>query len=411
MNNTTNKRYVIILIAVLILGGIAAMAKLYIVPKYFSASINEAIKQTSNEVKKQASGLEKSTEALPSRQIDFALNASAYNPNDITVISNFEKTEENVWQGGGVIDEKVYYEGARSMSLISVDRNYTNISLEKKLDLSNMEQIEFMLHVTDADAFETVIMDFGDLDFKNYYRYTLSNLKNGWNLIQIPKGKFILAKAEDSTFDWSNVEKTRFYTLSRPASIFLVRIDMLRSINNSDDFLKQWRVLNGGMFFSLYEREGKPTLLARNIGASVATLKEIENIGNNIYSAAVSPQSSGRSGLFVRGDYNNTYGYYLLIGGEKNNNWQILKNNKAGWTPKEKIIEGVLANATFTRDKKYWLRAETRDDILEFYISFDGQKYEKLGELKDGEFRVGGIGIAVLDGGWSLFDDFQFKSL
>jgi hypothetical protein len=297
------------------------------------------------------------------------------------------------------------------LGLISVDRKAATVNLEKKLDLSNMEQIEFMLHVGDVDAFETAMIDFGDSDFKNYYRYTFSNLKNGWNLIQIPKGKFILSKAKDSTFDWSNVEKTRFYTLSRPSSIFLVRIDMLRMINNSDDFLKQWRAVNGGMFFSLYEKKEKPTLLARNIGASVATLKEVENISNNIYSAAVSPQSSGRSGLFVRGDYNNTYGYYLLIGGEKKNTWQILKKNKAGLTPKEEIIEGVLANATFSRDKKYWLRAETRGDLLEFYISFDGQKYEKLGELKDEEFRAGGVGVAVLDGGWSLFDDFQFKNI
>jgi len=399
MNNTTNKRYIIILIAVLIFGGILATAKFYIVPKYFSASIVEMITEPGKVVEVQSS--EKS---------DFAFTASVYSQDSIIVISNFEKTEASAWQGGGVFDEKIYYEGARSMGLISTDRKAVTITLEKSLDLTNMKQIEFMLHITDTDAFETTIIDFGDLDLKSYYRYSLTNLKNGWNLIQIPKEKFIFAKAKDSTFDWSQVAKVRFYALSRPGSIFLARLDILKSINNLD-FLNQWRVLNPGMFFSLYEQEGKPTFLARNIGASVATLKEIENIGNNIYSAAVSPQSSGRSGLFVRGDYNNTYGYYLLIGGEKKNTWQILKKNKAGWTPKEKIIEGVLANVTFSRDKKYWLRAETRGDLLEFYISFDGQKYEKLGELKDEEFRAGGVGIAVLDGGWSLFEDFRFKRL
>ena len=399
MNNTTNKRYIIILIAVLIFGGILATAKFYIVPKYFSASIVETITEPGKVV-----------EVQPSEKSDYALNASVYGPDAMTVISNFEKTEENVWQGGGVFDEKIYYEGARSMGLISTDRKAVTITLEKSLDLTNMKQIEFMLHVTDTDAFETTIIDFGDLDLKSYYRYSLTNLKNGWNLIQIPKEKFIFAKAKDSTFDWSQVAKVRFYALSRPGSIFLARLDILKSINNFD-FLNQWRALNPGMFFSLAEQEGKPMLLARNIGASVATLKEVENIGNNIYSVAVSPQSSGRSGLFVRGDYNNTYGYYFLIGGEKKNTWQILKKNKAGWTPKEKIIEGVLANVTFSRDKKYWLRAETRGDLLEFYISFDGQKYEKLGELKDEEFRAGGVGIAVLDGGWSLFDDFRFKGI
>ena len=97
-----------------------------------------------------------------------------------------------------------------------------------------------------------------------------------------------------------------------------------------------------------------------------------------------------------------------------------MKKNKAGWSPREQgslpadttlAVEGSLPNVAFARDRKYWLRVESRGELMEFYFSIDGQKYEKLGELRDSEFRGGGTGIAVLDGARSIFDDFQFKRL
>jgi hypothetical protein len=408
MENFNNKKYLIILAVVLVIAASVAVAKFLIIPKYSPVSQTETITGTDDVV-----------EVQPSENPDFSLKADGYSANSVAVISNFEKSENTSWQGGGVIDEKIFYEGTRSLGLISTDRKAVTGTLEKNLDLTSMKQIEFMLHVTDAEAFETATLDFGDLDLKEYYRYTLSNLKNGWNLIQIPKEKFLLTKAEDSAFDWSQVAKVRFYALSRTGSIFLARLDALQRVNNPD-FLNQWRSLNPAMFFSLVNQAGKPALLARNIGASVAVLKDIENTNDFIFSAAVSPQSSGRSGLFTRGDYNNTYGYYFLIGGEKKNSWHILKRNKAGWSPKEQgslladttlAVEGSLPNVTFASDKKYWLRAESRGELMEFYFSTDGQKYEKLGEFRDSEFRGGGAGIAVLDGARSIFDDFQFKGL
>lgn len=391
MNKSIDKKLVIILVGVLVLCGTIAIAKFYIIPK-----MNPNILGVENK------------QLAASDQSDFSLNSSSYKSDDITVISNFEKNEDVAWQGNGVLDEKIYYEGVRSMGLISVDRKAASITLEKVLDLTNMKQIEFMLHVTDAEAYETVIIDFGDLELKNYYRYTLSNLRNGWNLIRIPKEKFIPAKVKDSTFDWPNIEKVRFYSLSRPASIFLTRLDMLRSINYPDSFLTGWRANLPETLLSLYERFGTMKLMARSIGGSVATIKNIEDINNFDYSASVSPQTVGRVGLFVRGDYLKGNGYYFLLGGEKKNTWFIIKKNIKGWTPTADIVQGSLDNVVFAKDKDYWLRVKGKGNLMEFYFSFDGQQYEKLGELNDDEFRGGGVGIAVLDGNWSLFDNFQF---
>jgi hypothetical protein len=395
-----DKRLIIILAAVLILCGAAAITKFYLIPnKIIFNGLPSLIKSNT-----ETGGL------LPaSKGSDFSLNSGAYNADDVTFISNFEANEAVKWLGDGIVDEKIFYEGARSLSLVSTERNGAVATLEKKLDLTNMKQVEFMLHVTDIDAFETVTLDFGDLGLTNYYRYTFTNLKNGWNLIQIPKGKFVLSKAPAGTFDWPNVEKIRFSILSRPASIFLVRMDMLRSINYPESFLTQWKATQPAMFFSLYEQAGKAKLLARSLGSTMATLKDSAGISNFDFSASVSPQSAGRSGLFVRGDYATGYGYYLLLGGANKNTWQILKRSKAGWTPATEIIKGSLDGTVFAKDKDYWLRVTGKGSLLKFYYSSDGQRYEKLGELTDDEFKGGGLGIAVPDAGFSLFDNIQFK--
>ncbi|MFA5128306.1 MAG: hypothetical protein WC457_04950 [Patescibacteria group bacterium] len=401
MRNILDKKYAIILAVVAILGVGTVVTKYIVMPRL-------ATPPSAGEAPKQVLSDKVTIQTDANEQADFSLKSDVYNQNAITEISNFEKNEAIQWQGSAVIDEKVFYEGVRSLGLVSADHRGAISMLEKQLDLSAMKQIEFMFNVGDVDAFESAMIDFSDVDFKNYYRYTFSNLKNGWSLIQIPKEKFIYNGAADSGFDWSKVEKIRLYTLSRPSSIFLTRVDMLRSINDSDNFLSHWRSNKPEMFLSLYNRDGKGVLMARGIGATVATIKDVEDAENEIFSASVSPQSSGRSGLFIRGDYTNGYGYYFLIGGEKKNTWQIMKRNKSGWTPAAEITQGVLANVSFACDKKYWLRAEARGSLMEFYISFDGQTYEKLGEITDNEFRGGGTGIAVVDGTWSLFDDFKF---
>jgi hypothetical protein len=402
MDEKNNKKYVIIFLVVSILGGVVALAKFYILPKYFPTSIAETITES-----------DKVEEVKSSEKSFIVFDVDTYNTNDIVLLSSFEKTEKNVWKGSGIIDEKICYEGDRSMGLISVDRKAATVELEQELELSDMEQIEFMLHVSDEDTFETAWIDFGDLDLKNSYRYTISNLKNGWNLIQIPKEQFVLSKAKGSTFSWSDVEKTRFYFLSRPSSILSVRIDMLRIINSSYDFFQQWRSDRKGEFLSLYEKDGEPILMARNtnIVANIATLKDFEYVGNNIYSVTISPQSSSRSGLVVSSDYVTGYGYYFLIAGDRGNTWEISKRNERGWPIEEERIGGTLSNMAFSSDKKYWLMVESRGNLMEFYFSFDGQKYEKLGELEDDEFRAGSVGITVFSNGWSLFDDFRFKRL
>lgn len=353
-----------------------------------------------------------SVEKLSVENTDYNLLSTSYPTDAVILITNFEE-EGDKWQGGGVTDSEVYYEGASSLSLISIDHSETPSYLKKDLDLTNLEFVEFMAHVSDANAFETMTLDFGDLESKNYYRYTMSNLNIGWNMVQIPKKQFVPFIEPDSDFSWQKVQKVQFNLTSRVDAVLMVRLDMLRAINNSYSYMKDWKVAGDRqkLFLSLYPQGESRKLLARTYGVNQAILGENKNLRDFVFTASVSPLTQSRIGLFARGNYNNSYGYYFLINGNRDNRWQIIKNGRKGWSIPTEIVQGDIGNDVFQSNQEYWLRVEARGNIMEFFLSFDNETYLKLGEFRDTEFRSGGVGIAILDNGFALFDNIMIKKL
>ncbi len=409
METSSHPKYVILLLATLLLGVVGLMGK-----KYFEAVSNVADEQKAIQVVTTTPveiPVVKSLIDSVKENNDFSLDSSAFSKSSILIISNFESGELPAWQGNGVTDQKFSFEGNSSLDIVSTDHQIGTISLVKDMDLSTMEFIEFMMNVSDPDAYESANIDFGDAEMKNFYRYSLTNLRMGWNLIQIPKAKFVQLNGSENTLPWSSVKHVRISVLSRPNSIFIARFDQLRSVSNSEEYLKYWRTTLPS-FLSLYPQNGTNKIMGRAFGNLSAVLKDLEDINNFTFISSVSPQTAGRSGLFIRGNYDNGYGYYFFIGGDKRNTWEIMKRNEEGWTRTDEKLQGVIQNVVFSKDKTYWLRVDAKDDLMEFFFSFDGEKYEKFGEIRDNEFRGGGVGITVFDAGsWSLFDNFQFKKL
>lgn len=409
METSSHPKYVILLLATLLLGVVGLMGK-----KYFEAVSNVADEQKAIQVVTTTPveiPVVKSLIDSVKESNDFSLDSSSFSKSSILTISNFESGELPAWQGNGVSDQKFSFEGNSSLDIVSTDHQIGTISLVKDMDLSTMEFIEFMMNVSDPDAYESANIDFGDAEMKNFYRYSLTNLRMGWNLIQIPKAKFVQLNGSENTLPWSSVKHVRISVLSRPNSIFIARFDQLRSVSNSEEYLKYWRTTLPS-FLSLYPQNGTNKIMGRAFGNLSAVLKDLEDINNFTFISSVSPQTSGRSGLFIRGNYDNGYGYYFFIGGDKRNTWEIMKRNEEGWTRTDEKLQGVIQNVVFSKDKTYWLRVDAKDDLMEFFFSFDGEKYEKFGEIRDNEFRGGGVGITVFDAGsWSLFDNFQFKKL
>ena len=353
-----------------------------------------------------------SVDELTQENVDYSLNSSAYPQGAITVICNMEESENNKWQGGGVFDENTVFEGNRSLGLVSIDHNEIISYLKKDFDLSNKEYLVLMVDLSNDTGFEEFNLKLGDLEMKNYYLYSFSNLKLGWNLLQIPKRQFSANIEDEVVFDWGKIKRVQFTLQSRPGAVLMVNVDMIRGVNNNFDIAKDWRVPDQAEkeFLGLYEAGSKTKLLARNLGVNRGILYSANAERDFIYIASVSPQSIGRSGLFVRGNYNNGKGYYFLIGGVRNNRWQVMKftaDNK--W---ETLSEGDMGNTVFLNNSEYWLRVEARKDKFRFLSSLDGKDYTELAEITDNEFKSGGLGITVLDPyGWSIFDNFMVKKL
>lgn len=343
--------------------------------------------------------------------VDFTLDHAAYDPAAVTAISNFEKKES--WEGSGIFDATYFYEGTSSLNLISTNHKESTGTLKKELDLSKAATIEFMLKVTNASELETLAIDFGDEQLNNYYRYTFANIIEGWNMQRLDTTKFVANFDSKSNFDWSKIRSIRLMVNSRPDSAVQVWADAMRAINDDDTYLKDWQNTNGvSRLLGLNNNNNQPMLFARRNGESYyAALKSASSSDHFRFSAMVSPQLNGQSGLFVRGNYLNGQGYYFVINGVGANTWMITKHGKEGWLKPEQVVQGSLGNVTISQDQPYWLMVKAQGEVMEFYFSMDGASYLKLGEMKDSEFTNGAVGIAAFENSLTWFDQFMYKKL
>lgn len=327
----------------------------------------------------------------------------AYADMDASLVENisFFESGEN-WQGDGLFDWKNFYEGKSSIGVASHNHQPGIIFLEKNLDLSNFEVIEFFVSLNDIESLESAAVKFGDSSLTNYYSYSLSNLLKGWKFIRIPKNRFVAHKANPE-FGWNNIRKIQFEVISRPNITAIANFDYLTA-QKSTDYLDKWKTVDEN-FLSLGKKDNKIVLIARNEGALQAILNGVSG-DNFTYQASFIPQTRGQAGLFFRGNYGNNRGYYLLADGLYTTSVTLKKLGVKGW---EDLTKTEIANFVFEKDEKYWLRAETRGKKITGFISVDGKNFTELFSVNDDEFNSGGVGIAIFSRGYGFFDDFQFK--
>jgi len=105
-------------------------------------------------------------------------------------------------------------------------------------------------------------------------------------------------------------------------------------------------------------------------------------------------------------------GYYLTLSGVDKNNWQI---RKIGIFDQEKgqkniiLAEGYIDGFKIEREKSYWLKGELSGRMISFFLSLDGISFSKLGDINDGAFSRGRIGIFTSPLLVILLDDLQFS--
>ncbi|MDP2946957.1 MAG: hypothetical protein Q8N88_02485 [Nanoarchaeota archaeon] len=333
-------------------------------------------------------------------QKEFNLTYADTDSSLVENISFFESNEN--WQGNGFLDWRNFYEGKSSLGISSNNNQPGTIFLEKNLDLSNFETIEFLVSLNDIQSLESATIKFGDSSLTNYYSYSLSNLLQGWKFIRIPKNQFVAHKVS-SEFSWKDIKKIQFEIVSRPNSTAIANFDYLTA-QKSTDYLGKWKTVDEN-FLSLGKSDDKVVLMARNEGALQAILNGVSG-DNFTFQASFVPKTIGAVGLFFRGNYGNNRGYYLLANGLNTSSCTLKKLGVKGW---EELSKTEIANFVFEKDQKYWLRAETSGKKITGFISVDGENFTELFSANDDEFASGGVGIAIFSRGYSFFDDFKFK--
>lgn len=366
---------------------------------------------------------------LSSVQIKFSEKNFKYDfsplPADtVEVLALFGKDE--TWNGNHEIDEIIKWEGESSMMLTSKNNSKEDVYTNRKINLDKYQIIKLVMNVSsDPTDVENFRIYFSNKDKTSYFFYPVRNLAKGWNFITIEKMKFSAfnAKGESlpkttiknqptgagvaSGWGWGSVERIGFEFSSRANSTAVVNIDDLRTLEN-EDFRDDFLVSNPN-FLDLTKNSNKIVLQAKNIGASTALIKKLSGLSDFTFKAKVMPQTiNARSGLFVRGDYKTNFGYYFLIDGLNGSRWQILKYGLVDEKAAQTILKnGIINNFIVERDIPLYLKVEAKDRKMNFSLSTDDKSYTLLGQVNDSEFKEGGAGIAVYDGGMSLFDEFS----
>ncbi|MDD4606951.1 MAG: CIA30 family protein [Patescibacteria group bacterium] len=338
---------------------------------------------------------------------NYDLSYAEYDAKAVELISDFEPNSS--WQGEAFVDRRIFMEGISSLGLTSAEHELANIFLEKEIDMSDVKYLEFYLNLSDSQALELAQVKLGDTNLDNYYIYTLSNLNEGWNFLQIPLEQFVIGQQaevvdEADEFNWSKIGKIQFEIMSRPNNTVIANFDYL-TLQRDDSYLKDW-MSRENKCLGLGKNNDQINLLFRNQGSFTATLNEVSGVDDFEYKAKITPQIKGRAGLFFRGDYKNSQGYYYMIGGIDTNTWSLMKYGQEGW---ETLTNGRINNFTFEKNKEYWLSVKASGNNLVGYLSTDNNQYSEIFSINDEEMLSGGVGVAVLDSAFCLFNDFSVK--
>lgn len=371
-----------------------------------------------------------STVQLKFTEKNYKLDYSSLPKETVVNIAGFEKNED--WQGDADFDDIYKWEGETSLILTSKNNEKAESYLNKKIDLGKYLLFNIAVYLqTDPSDRESVKLYFANKDKTAYFAYPLTDLNKGWNFIRIPKIKFssvnavkdnlissnktsseatIVGSKEARLLTWDKIERIGVEVISRQNSTTTVDFDSLSALE-SEDFLDDWLVGNPIFLDLVKTNDEKIILQAKNVSSYAALIKKLGGISNFTFKVKMQPiKKNTRSGIFAKGDYKTGYGYYFLIDGLGGNRWQIHKIGLVdGKTATTVLKSGVINNFMVEEKKPLWLKVEAKGDKMKFYLSTDGKSFSKLEEVSDLEFKEGGLGITVYDGGATQFEEMEFS--
>lgn len=335
---------------------------------------------------------------VPFSEKSFSLDYKKFDPQLVENIALFIKGEK--WVGSGFYDKDVYFEYPSSLYLAARERNKIISQRDVSLNLAKTLSFDLLVNFrSDSNDIELAYLIFTDVNGKTA-RYVLPKIDTGWQVITIPKEQF----TPEANFNWAKITRVGFEITPRALARVIMNLGSLRGQPGSI-LQNDWNVKDERMVI-LDKRNNVISLLARNIGSSVATMKKITKATNFSFQSSFTPLNSSSAGLFFRGDHQTGQGYYLTVNGINGNQWQVSKVGKDGT---KVLATGEIANFSFRSEEKYFLKVETKANNIKAYFSLDNVNYTLLADVFDEEFNSGGVGVAVGNAGATLFNDFEFK--
>ena len=331
---------------------------------------------------------------LPFADKNFEFDYNALGPSAAVNISTFDPSDN--WTGSGYIDSTVFYEYPSSLTLAGNDGKKLVAFKYAEFDLGRTDEFEILVNLrTDPGDLELSSLIFTDKNFRTA-RYALPIIANGWQILKFDKGRFVY----DGEFSWHKIIRTGFKFIPRPFGTVVVSLSGLRSFANLN-FDNDWNFTDKRLLV-LDNRQNGINLLARNMGQVPigASLKKIITASDFTFQCSFSPLSKTWSGIFIRGNYLNNYGYYLMVNGLEGSQWQFYKVSLSGL---KLIKNGIIPDFQFKYGNMYELKVEAEEELFHFYISKDNKNFIRLGSATDGDFRSGGVGIAIGNGAVSLY--------
>jgi len=334
---------------------------------------------------------------------EYTLSYSDMPTETVEVLSNFEPGDQ--WQGTGFWDKRVFIQGEASLAVNSIDGENAVIYLDfpEGKDFSSTKFINFYINFSDIQLLQRSELKLGDTNLDNYYIYNLTNLKTGWNAIQIPVEQMVKIST-GSEFNLSAINKIQFEFQARPNNSVVANFDRLTFIN-SNEYLADWQT-NSNDFTNLATMNNQIVFEARKTSNFMANLAKAGSSKDFIYEARVSPQTRSAAGLFFRGSSKSGQGYYFMLNGIDFNTWQLKKYTSEGW---QEVVKGEITNLTFQPEESYWLRVSANGPEIKLLFSGNGEDFTELAKVEDDTFMSGGVGVAVFDG-YAFFDDFKVKN-
>lgn len=327
-----------------------------------------------------------------------SLSYSTIAPSSAAMISNFEGSDH--WEGTGIdrTDLSTPFEGQSSLGLRSVNQAPARVTLTKNLDLSGMRLFEMYVRVAEPSSVKAMRVSFlSQTAPKRGFEFPLTQFPltagvNGWFPARMPRDRFE-AFGGATPVTWSDIGSVSITFVARPGIEAKANLDFLRGEGPGSLYNADWKVADPQTIGVVPSAHGIG-LLFRNIAGSFATIAQVGDAKDFVLTAKVTPLTSGRGGLLLRGNLAGPSGYSFVIGGVGASNWQLMQTDENTTTL---VSEGTITDLTYRDDATYWLRATVKGNGMRLALSRDGEAFITVVSISDVGFPFGNVGLAVWD--------------